>query len=198
MMGRGAIIACIFALAACAAPETAKVEPAPERTPSEEPAVESAKPAAATAPVVQTVPAVSEVEILLGEFQRLRRLPPAELAREQETARIAFNQSRSDVARVRLAMAIGVPGGPMSEEQRALELLDPLVKTPGAQLHSLAFMMTSYLQEQRRLALQLHGAQQNLQGMQQNLQALQQKLDALKTLERSLSERGEPGAPRRR
>jgi hypothetical protein len=152
-------------------------------------------------PVPEVVPPVkvsSEVEGLIGDFQRIRRLPAAELAREQETARQAFSQSRSDAARVRLAMAIAIPGGPAGEDARALELLDPLVKNPAAPLHGLAFMIASYIQDQRRLATQLQSTQQNVHGLQQNVQALQQKLDALMTLERSLTERGEPGAPRRR
>jgi len=127
----------------------------------------------------------------------LRRLPAAELAREQEAARNAFNQSRTDSARVRYAMTLAVPGAPGSDDARALELLDPLAKTPGASLHALAFLLTSYIQEQRRLHAQLAGLQQNVNGLQQNVHALQQKLDALRTLERSLSER-DASAKRRR
>jgi chromosome segregation ATPase len=136
------------------------------------------------------------VETLIAEYARLRRLPGAELVREQEDARREFNQTRSDSARVRLAMALAVPGSATTDEARALELLDPLVKTPGASLHALAFLLSSYLQDHRRLTAQVSGLQQNVQGLQQNVQGLQQKLDAIKSLERSLSGRGE--AARRR
>ena len=149
-------------------------------------------------PTVMQPPPVakpSEVDVLLTDFERLRRLSAAELAREQEAARVAFVQSRSDAARVRLAMTLAVPGHAGSEDVKALELLDPLVRNPGAGLHGLAFLLAAYIQEQRRLAGQLHGLQQNVQGLQQNVQALQQKLDALRSLERTLTER-EP--PRRR
>jgi hypothetical protein len=95
-------------------------------------------------------------------------------------------------------MSIAVPGGAAGDDVRALELLDPVVKNPASPLSSLAFMITTYLQDQRRAASQLQSTQQNVHNLQQNLQALQQKLDALMTLERSLTERGEPGAPRRR
>jgi hypothetical protein len=150
-------------------------------------------------PVARPDPVIrpTDTDLLVQEFARLRRLPPAELIREQEAARNAFTQSRSDSARVRYAMAVAVPGTPGSDDARALELLEPLAKTPGASLHALAFLLTSYIQEQRRLHAQLAGLQQNVQGLQQNVQALQQKLDALKTLERSLSER-EAGTMRRR
>lgn len=148
--------------------------------------------------VEQQPPRPTEVETLVGEFARLRKLQAAELAREQDTARQAFSQSRSDSARVRLAMTLATPGAAGSDDGRALDVLEPLVKTPGASLHALAFMVTSHIQEQRRLALQLASMQQNVQGLQQNVQGLQQKLDAIKTLERSLSGRGEATTPIRR
>ena len=93
-------------------------------------------------------------------------------------------------------MALATPGSAASDDARALELLDPLAKTPGASLHALAFLMSAYIQEQRRLTAQVNGLQQNVQGLQQNVHGLQQKLDAIKSLERNLSGRGE--APRRR
>lgn len=166
----------------------AKVVPAPVPSPAPAPAVKPAPPA-------PQLTRASEVETLVTEFERLRRLPAAELAREQDSARQAFNQTRSDAARLRLVMALAAPPTPASEG--ALELLEPIARNPAAPLHALAYLMASYIQEQRRLASQVQGLQQNVQGLQQNVQALQQKLDALRTLERSLTER-ESGAPRRR
>ena len=174
-------------------PPVAVVKPAPVAKPDPAPPVATAPPAAPA-----HVPRPNEVETLIAEFSRLRKLPPVELAREQEAARQAFNQSRTESARVRFAMALAMPGGPGSDDARALELLDPLVKAPGAALHSLAFLLASYVQEQRRLTAQVAGLQQNLQGLQANVQGLQQKLDAIKTLERSLSGRGEPATVRRK
>lgn len=205
-----AIMTAALGLAACAT--TVEEETTPDVATQAEKAPATAAPPAKVAvappvspppaPVVIPAPApqvlrASEVEALLTEFERLRRLPASELAREQEAARQAFNQSRSDAARLRAAMTMAVPGHPGNEELRALELLDPLVRNPSASLHGLAFLMAAYIQEQRRLASQVQGLQQSAQGLQQNVQALQQKLDALRTLERSLSER-EAGAARRR
>ena len=191
------VAAAFSALAACATVEEPAVQPdAEEPEQMESPAaVARITPAPRSAPVQPQSSKVSEVELLLTDFERLRRLPTSEVLREQEAARQAFNQSRSDAARVRLAMTLGLPGQAGGEDLRALELLDPLVRNPMAGLHGLAFLMSAYIQEQRRLASQLVGAQQNVQGLQQNVQSLQQKLDALRTLERSLTER-EP--PRRR
>ena len=210
MIVRRASCAALVALAGCATePE---VEP-----PRQEPIVAVAPPVAKPPPVAIVKPPprepekptativesrASEVDVLLADFERMRRMAPGELQREHDAAKLAFSQTRSDASRVRLAMLATMQGP--GDETRAIELLDPLVRTPGATLHGLAFLLNSYIQDQRRLATLAQGLQQNVQGLQssnqalqQNVHALQQKLDALRTLERALSERGEPG-PRRR
>lgn len=200
-----AVAAVVVIAAGCAV-----VEPPDAPTPPSAPEPEIAKvvrpeppPTPAIPPPAPKPPQVTDVNALLSEFERLRRLSPAELTREQEAARQAFNQTRTDAARVRFAMTLAVPGT-SGTEAAALELLDPLVKNPSEPLHGLAFLLAAYIQEQRRLTTQLQGLQQNVQGLQQNVQglqqnvqALQQKLDALRTLERSLTER-ESATPRRR
>ena len=197
----------VLFVAGCASVEepTRAVEAIPQAPPPLLPKpIQVAKPAPApevavvAPPRPAELPRPTEVETLVTEFARLRKLAPSELAREQEVARQVFNQLRSDNARVRVAMALAIPGAPASDDGRALEALDPLVKSPGASLHGLAFMLAAYVQEQRRLNLQLAGLQQNVQGLQQNVQGLQQKLDAIKTLERSLSGRAEASPVRRR
>jgi hypothetical protein len=199
MKRRWPLAAAVLLAVGCAAVE----ETAPDESAAEAPQVAVVKPAPAeevAAPAPSAVdpqpaaperPRASEVESLISEFARLRRLPGAELAREQEAARNAFNQTRSDSARVRLAMALAIPGSAGSDDARALELLEPLVKTPGAALHALAFLLATHIQDQRRLTAQVSGLQQNVQGLQQNVQGLQHKLDAIKSLERNLSGRGE-------
>jgi hypothetical protein len=212
MIPRSILAACVLALSACATigeeseapdagaeaatPATAPAGAAPPAKVAVAPPVVEPEPPEEPSPPRLPFPRVNEVELLLTEFERLRRLPAAEIAREQEAARQVFNQTRSDNARVRLAMTMTVPGIAGNDEVRALDLLDPLVKNPTAPLHGLAFLMAAYIQEQRRLATQVHGLQQNAQGLQQNVQALQQKLDALRTLERSLSEREAAGRRR--
>jgi hypothetical protein len=169
----------------------AVIDPAPEPLPAPEPPL-------VAPPVAPPVTKVNEVAELLAEFHRLRKLPGPELVREQEAARVAFAQSRSERSRIRLAMTLAVPGSPVNDESRALELLEPVAKNSASPLQGLAFLLGAYILEQRRLAGQVHGLQQSVQGLQSSVQALQQKLDALKTLERALTERGEGAAPRRR
>lgn len=204
-IARAKLCALVLVTAGCASVEEATVQPEVEAPPPKVAVVRPAPPAEVTRPparepvsppVAPQPSRASQVETLIAEYVRLRRAPVAELAREQEDARREFNQTRSDSARIRLAMALSVPGSGATDEARALELLDPLAKTPGASLHALAFLLSAHIQDQRRLAAQVNGLQQNVQGLQQNVQGLQQKLDAIKSLERSLSGRGE--AARRR
>ena len=117
----------------------------------------------------------SDVDKLLAYFQYLRKVPAAELGKEHDAARQAFQSSRADFDRVRLAMLLALPGTPVTDEPRALELLDPVARNPGGQLSGLAVLLASNLQERKRLDA--------------NAQGLQQKLDALMLLERNMIER---------
>ncbi|MGZ5256439.1 MAG: hypothetical protein ACXWC0_02250 [Burkholderiales bacterium] len=198
MMRKAAVVVVAACLAGCVAVERPDGEATAESWPAVKP------PAHKVDPVILAEPPQATADMLLAEFERFRRLSAADVAREQEAARQAFAQTRSDAARVQLAMALSVPGSGAVDETRALDLLEPLAKNPLAPLHGLAFLLSTHIQEQRRIVAQLQGLQQNNQGLQQNVQVLQQnvqglqqKLDALRTLERSLSERGET-PPRKR
>jgi hypothetical protein len=132
----------------------------------------------------------SELERALAYFDRLRRMPSGELAREQEAVRQSYAQSRSDLDRMRLAMTYALPNTPLSDEGRTLDLIEPLIKNARSELHDLAVLVAVFAQEHRRLSA-------NVQTLQQGVQSLEQKLDALRSLERTLIER-EGGAARRK
>lgn len=119
--------------------------------------------------------AESESDRLLAYFEHVRKLQAAELGKEHEAARQAFLSARSDFNRVRLAMLLSLPGTPVNDDPRALELLDPVTKNPGGELHRLAVLLAANLLERKRL--------------EANAQGLQQKLDALRSLERNMIER---------
>jgi phage shock protein A len=184
-------------LAGCA------MRPAPDRVPTPPPV-----PMEVVEETPEPVPAprrqASETEVLVSYFERVRKLPAVELAKEYETARLAFAKSRAETDRVRLAVIHAVPGTPLSDDIKALELLEPLVKLPGHEVYGFAYLLAAFVQEQRKLAVAGAAAQQNVQGLQQsvqslqqNVQALQQKLDALKSLDRNLLEREQAGARKR-
>ncbi len=137
------------------------------------PGLESQEPAPWTQ--AGTLRPASEADSLLAYFEHARKLQAGELGKEHEAARQAFQSARSDFSRVRLAMLLSLPGTAVSDEPRALELLDPVARNAGGQLHRLAVLLAANLQERRRLDA--------------NAQGLQQKLDALRSLERSMIER---------
>ena len=150
---------------------------APEATPAPPAPPETTEPAAK----VQTprAPVPSQNDNLLGYFAYLRKLPGPDLAREHDTVRQSYTAARSDYARVRYAMVITVPGTAFYDDARALEALDPLLKNQNAELHNLALLINTQIQEQRK-------------GL-----ALQQKLDALRSLDKDMLERETGGAKRK-
>lgn len=147
-------------LAGCALLDLAPPAPAPEPPPWIQPG--SARP-------------VSDVDSLVQYYQHIRNLSTGDAGREYEVARQAYNGERNAFNRVRLAMMLSLPDAAFQDDSRALDLLEPVVRNANGRLHALALMLSSHLQEQKRLNASVQG--------------LQQKLDALKSLERSLIER---------
>lgn len=150
-------------------------QPAPEQSAEQSASDQVASVSPASRPRPDTRRPATEIDDLLAYFQHVRKMPVAELGREHDAVRQAFLYSRSDFDRVRLAMLLSLPGTPVSDEPRALELLDPVVKNPGGKFGGLAVLLASNLQERKRLDA--------------NAQGLQQKLDALMLLERNMIER---------
>lgn len=148
---------------------TAPVEPAPTPPRVEEPALH---------------PTVGNAERLLQYFERIKRLSAGELTKEYETIRSAYARTASDYNRVSYAMMLSLPGASFSDDARALELLDPLAKRADAGLHPLAYLLSAFIQDRRRLGTELGAAQQ--------------KLDALKSLERNLINRDQTNSERKK
>ena len=116
-------------------------------------------------------PAMSDSETLLAYFDHVRKLSAADYAKEADLVRKLYAKVRTDVVRMRLAILLIAPAAGPGDEARAVELLDPLVKSADAGLRALATLLTAQIQEQRRA------------------QGLQQKLDALMSLDKSMIER---------
>ncbi|HSG65884.1 MAG TPA: hypothetical protein VLD39_12825 [Gammaproteobacteria bacterium] len=127
------------------------------------------------APAIEMRRPVSDVESLLLYSRHLGRLKEDQLGRELEIARAAYAREGSEFNRVRLAMLLGQPNTPLTDNARALELLEPVVKNQTSEFSALASLLAAQLQERKRLDA--------------NTQDLQKKLDALKSLERSMMER---------
>ncbi len=128
-------------------------------------------------------PQAEEAERLLSYFERLKRLQGVELAKEHEAARLAYARSASEFNRISYVMTLSLPGTPFSDDARALELLQPVLRKSENGLRPLGILLATFIQERRRLGV--------------HLAAVQQKLDALRSLERRLIERDQNIAPRK-
>ena len=156
MSARGfAILGCCLLMSGCAGLQEAQVQ---DRRPA--------------APVQRPV---SDVESLLLYYRHIGKLKEDQLNREYDIARTAYAREGSEFNRVRLAMVLELPNTELSDNARALELLEPVAKSDGGEFSALAALLVAQINERKRLDA--------------NTQGLQQKLDALKSLERSMMER---------
>jgi len=169
------------------------------------------EPAAATAasdPPAILAPLVgrSTAQDLMAYLGKLRTMSESALAAETTRQRAAAQKQPSDVAKLKVAMAMVV--APQAEEADILAMVDPIARKESAEAEVRA--MASFLQgvavERRRLkeSAATAGARlrderraretekQRAEAMQERAAQLQQKLDALTDLEKSLSDRQSP------
>jgi hypothetical protein len=127
---------------------------------------------------------------LLAWHERLRTLPAADLAREQ--ARLQNPAGPAEV--LELALLLGQVRAP-GDLQRALALLDPLVRDNGSPLTPLARLLQSRLAEQRRLEELAERQAQQIRDQQRRIEQLGQQIEQLRAIERSLGSRPAASAP---
>lgn len=150
------MVGCCMLLASCGALQEV------EKTENSVPAKEIQRP-------------ISDVESLLLYYRHIGKLNEDQLGREYEIANSAYARERTDFNRVRLGMVLGLPSTALTDNARALDLLQPVVKRDSGELSALASLLAAQIEERKRLDA--------------SAQDLQQKLDALKSLERSMMER---------
>lgn len=166
---RGAFLLAALLLAGCATP------PAPPPTPVEAPAEKSA-----------AAKEGDEVVALLAYYQRLVGMPADDLKREYQAANQAYARSRDELARLRLALLMSVPGAPWRDEARLLALLEgvgsrlPAGESPRRHLATLlARLAADQARETKRL-------EALVKEEQRRADELQQKLDAMLKIEENL------------
>jgi hypothetical protein len=164
--------------------------PAPAPVPSAPPRASAASDAAAA--VVDAPSLETAARAFYTYFDRVRQMPPAELAREF----VRLDQPSNPAAVLELALALGQTRNP-NDTLRALATLDPLVKSTDPQVapwRPLARLLALRYTEQRRLEEQVERQSQQLRDAQRRQEQLAQQLEALKAIERSLVNRP-PAAP---
>jgi hypothetical protein len=116
---------------------------------------------------------------LLAFAQRLATLPQDEQGREYDAARHENARESGLYSRIRVALALSVPGTPFHDDARAAGLLEPVIaqpaRTPLRQLAAVLYgQVSERLREQKRLA------------------QLKEQIDGLRAIDRSLMDR-DPG-----
>ncbi|HEX7271879.1 MAG TPA: hypothetical protein VF420_06995 [Casimicrobiaceae bacterium] len=129
------------------------------------------------------VPPVNEEDqqalALLADLQRYATDNGDDVKRELASANQAFNRTRSDASRIRLAVLLTLPAAGSPDDARALSLLEPMVgKGAGSSsaLKQIATVVYAQIVERTR----------SVRDEQRKTAAAQEKLDALRAVERSL------------
>jgi len=151
-------------------------------------------------------PVHSDADRILKFYDRLTLMKPSELPHELEITREAFENDKSQLNRMQLALLLSYPGASFRDDNAAIALLAPFIKDKGQEnssLRPLAIWLNSGLLELRRAeeASQQQAAkfkdeqrraealQQKTEMSQQKAEALQQKLDAILEMEMKMIER---------
>jgi isochorismate hydrolase len=115
---------------------------------------------------------------LLADLQRYIADPNEDLKRELAAANQAVTRTRSDAARIRLAVLLTLPAAGPPDDARALSLLESVAgKNTGASpLKQIATILYGQISERTR----------RVSEEQRKTAAAQEKIDALRAVERSL------------
>jgi hypothetical protein len=109
----------------------------------------------------------------------------SELAAELEASREAFENDKSELNRLQLALLLSLPGTGFRDEGAAIALLNPFMKEmkersrAGSPLRPLGVLLHTELLELRRADELLQQQSAKLKEEQRRTEALQQKADAL-------------------
>ena len=165
-------------------------------------------PVATPEPVPLLAPLVgrSTAQELMAYLGKLRAMNETSLAAETSRQRQAAQKQPTDVAKLKVAMAMVV--APQAEEADILAVVDPIARKESAEaeVRAMASFLHGIAHERRRLkesaaaaGARLRDAQrardsekQRAEALQERAAQLQQKLDALTDLEKSLSDRQNP------
>jgi len=191
-----ALPACCLAaaLAACAAPAP---KPAPE--PMRSMALPAAPSAAASAPAQAIPPApapavpsgVPPLEMAIGFAERVRALPPADLAQEvQRLGDTPYSPLRA--TQLALALSQSRTAASAARAQSLLQRVQADATSEAVGLQAFARLLAAQIAEQRRADEQAERQAQQLRDAQRRIDQLNDRLEAVRAIERSL-----PGPARR-
>lgn len=154
----------------------------------------------------------SESEALnwIASYRALASASSDEQRREYQAAQAAIGKEYSESNRIRLALALSLPGAPWRDDNRLISVLDippNLLKRSDSPLHQLLFMVFKQAQERQRLREEQRKREADLLEEQKRLrdeqrrhetelleerrrnEDLQMKLDALRRIDQVIKQR---------
>lgn len=134
--------------------------------------------------------AANPVDEALRYYVYLGGLSGADLAREHEAVRQAFNRTHGDFARMQYALILSLPNTRLRDEGRAMKLLEGWQKDDADGLRRFGHFLSAQLAEQKRLDETNEVLRARLKDEQKRADDANNKLDALKSIEKSLMQRG--------
>lgn len=129
------------------------------------------------------------VEEALRYYGYVKKLSGADLARELDAVKGAYDRSRDDFTRIQYVMLLSLPKASFHDAGRALKLLDGWTREEGPGLRRFGVFLAAQLAEQKRLEDSADGLRAKLKEEQRRADEAQSKLDALKSIERSMLRR---------
>jgi hypothetical protein len=122
-----------------------------------------------------------QVSSLISHVQSIAAQPPEGQRREVQALNQGLARDTGMLPRLKLALLLSLPGTAVSDDARALALLEPLVA--GGSLANAGAL--------QRFASLVHGQVAERVREQRRATQLREQLDALKAMERSLLQRGQ-------
>lgn len=142
-----------------------------------------------------------DTERALNYYQQLLRTKSPEFSEELIKGRRRFEQDKSDLHRVQLAMLLSFPGTGFRDDNAAISLLQPLARGEegeNSSLRPLALLLYTGLADLRRTEEVMQHQATRLKEEQRRADALQNKLEALLEMEMRMLEREQAAPPKNR
>ncbi len=129
------------------------------------------------------------VEEALRYHVYIKKLPNAELVKEYEGVRQAFERRHDDFSRIQYALLLSLPKAPFSDDNRALKLLEGWQRDDSSGLRRFGAFLSAQLAEEKRLEESIDALRAKLKDEQRRADDAEAKLNALKSIERSMQQR---------
>lgn len=134
----------------------------------------------------------NEVLALIATYRALSSASLEKQRTEYQAAQSALAKAGSENNRLRLALALSLPGIPWRDDNKLMNTLESpssLLKATDSPLNQLAFMLYKQAQERLRLRDELRRRDAELFEEQRRSEELQMKLDALRRIDQDLKHR---------